>query len=87
MNWLLSLLLIAVLVAFNMYAADTMVHLRRDVKEIHRAVVYVSAPKPAAASAPARPAPASASASASAPPALAPSPVQPPSSPAAPKKA
>ena len=81
MNWLLSLLLIAVLVAFNMYAADTMVHLRRDVKEIHRAVVYVSAPKAAAASAPARPAPASASAPAPL------APVHPPSSPAAPKKA
>jgi hypothetical protein len=81
MNWLLSLMLIAVLVAFNMYAADTMVHLRRDVKEIHRAVVYVSAPKAAAASAPARPTPAPAPAH------PAPAPVQPPSSPVAPKKA
>ena len=39
MGWFLSLVAIAILLAFNMFAADTMVRLRRDVLEIHKAVV------------------------------------------------
>jgi hypothetical protein len=39
MHWLFALAVIAVLVAFNLYAADSMTRMRRDVAEIHRAVV------------------------------------------------
>jgi hypothetical protein len=46
MGWILSLVIIAILIAFNMFAADTMVRLRRDVMEIHKAVVVAPAPAP-----------------------------------------
>ena len=49
MGWLLSLVIIAILIAFNMFAADTMVRLRRDVLEIHKAVVVDEAAKAAKA--------------------------------------
>ena len=43
MGWFVSLLVIAILIAFNVFAADTMVRLRRDIKEIHKAVVKAPA--------------------------------------------
>jgi hypothetical protein len=39
MAWIATLVLIAILLAFNMFAADAIARLRRDVMEIHRAVV------------------------------------------------
>jgi hypothetical protein len=39
MGWFLSLVMIAILLAFNMFAADTIIRLRSDVKDIHKAVV------------------------------------------------
>jgi hypothetical protein len=67
MGWFLSLIMISVLVAFNMFAADTMIRMRNDVKEIHKAVVTAAAPIAAAAAAEAA---AAAVAAAAAPPSL-----------------
>lgn len=39
MSWLFSLCIIAILVTFNLFSADAIVRLRREVNEIHRAVV------------------------------------------------
>lgn len=46
MGWFLSLVAIAVLIAFNLFAADAMVRMRRDILDIHKAVVNTSSPRP-----------------------------------------
>ncbi len=45
MGLVLSFFIVAGLLAFNIFAADTMVRMHRDIKEIHKAVV-VRAPPP-----------------------------------------
>ena len=39
MGILLSLVIISILIAFNMFVTDALVRMRRDVKDIHKAVV------------------------------------------------
>ena len=44
MGWLFSTLAILILLSFNVFAVDTIVRLRRDVAELHKAVARISPP-------------------------------------------
>ena len=58
MNWFWSLLIVSILVAFNAFAAESMVRMRHDIRDIHKIVVALRQPSAAtavAASAPPKP--------------------------------
>ena len=50
MGWFWSLLIVSILIAFNVFAADSMVRLRHDVRDIHK-IVAALRPQPSIAAA------------------------------------
>lgn len=41
MGWFWSLLIVAILVAFNAFAAESIVRMRHDIRDIHKIVVAI----------------------------------------------
>lgn len=44
MGWFWSLLIVAILVAFNAFAAESIVRMRHDIRDIHKLVVALKQP-------------------------------------------